>query len=245
MIGIVLIAAELLALWLLTRQFSQNLYISFFLVTRSRPFSVGLLSLIFFPGTVVHELAHLFVAEALGVRTGGLTLVPEAIENPEVRTGSVLISQTDPIRRAIIGVAPVFVGMTALFTIVYFIPGFWDQAKIDIANGIAFSQPSLYALLGLLYAAFAVSNTMFSSPEDMDGFWPVAIVLILLGGGAYFAGVRIGLSEDVMARIMDFVGKLSVTVGYIVMANVGLFALSKGLIAATQKFTGRRFVTKT
>jgi hypothetical protein len=51
------------------------------------------------------------------VHTGGLTLVPEGIEKTNVRTGSVMIAQTDPLRRAIIGVAPVFVGLAALFRI--------------------------------------------------------------------------------------------------------------------------------
>lgn len=241
---IVSIIGEIIILYVLTRHLTQNLYIAAFLLTKSRPVSVGFLSLIFFPGTVIHELSHLFTAEILGVHTGGLTLVPEGIEQTSVRTGSVSIAQTDPLRRAAIGVAPVFVGMATLFTISYFLPGLWNQTAIDFQNGIVFSQYSLYALLLSFYALFAVSNSMFSSPEDMEGFWPVAIVVVLVFGAAYIAGIKFSLPESAILGISNFVQSLATNLGGAVALNITLFGLSHLAIFAVEKMTGRTFIRK-
>lgn len=243
-VWILSIIGEIIILYFLTRHLTQNLYIAAFLLTKSRAVSVGFLSLIFFPGTVIHELAHLFTAEILGVHTGGLTLVPEGIEQTNVRTGSVSIAQTDPLRRAIIGVAPVFVGLASLFTISYFLPTLWEQTAIDFQNGIAFSQYSLYALLLSLYALFAVSNSMFSSHEDMEGFWPVAIVAILVVGALYIAGIKFSLPESAISGVSTFAQSLAKNLGGAVLLNITLFALSHLAIYGVQKMTGRTFVQK-
>ena len=182
-----LILIELIILYFLSRRLTQNLYIAVFLLTKSRAVAISFLSILFFPGTVIHELAHLFTAEVLGVRTGGLTLVPEGIEQKEVRTGSVSISQSDPIRRAIIGIAPVFVGLGALGVIFYFLP-----------------QLTFPLILPLYYLLFAVSNTMFSSAEDLEGFWPIVVVVALLAAAAYIAGIRINLAEPALTNVTTF-----------------------------------------
>ena len=244
-VWIISIIGEIIILYILTRHLTQNLYIAAFLLTKSRAVSIGFLSLIFFPGTVIHELAHLFTAEILGVHTGGLTLVPEGIEQTNVRTGSVSIAQTDPLRRAVIGVAPVFVGLATLFTISYFLPTLWEQTTIDFQNGIAFSKYSFYTLLLSFYALFAVSNSMFSSHEDMEGFWPVAIVIILVFGAAYIAGIKFSLPESAIVGVSNFVQSLATNLGGAVLLNITLFALSRVAIFAVEKATGRTFVRKT
>lgn len=237
---ILLILAELTTLYVISRRLTQNLFIAVFLLTKSRPVGIGFLSFLFFPGTVIHELAHLFTAEVLGVRTGGLTLVPEGIEQKEVRTGSVAIAQTDPIRRAIIGIAPVFTGLGMLGVLSYFIPGLWEQSRLDAGNGILFSQFSVYGLFLSLYALFAVSNSMFSSPEDLDGFWPVVVVIALLATAAYIAGVRITFTDTTLLTVTTFFQTVALTLGYVAGLNIILFGLSKLLIRGVERVTKRR-----
>ncbi len=239
-LGIIL---ELIILWLLSRRLSQNLFISIFLLTKSRPFAISVLSLIFFPGTVIHELAHLFTAEILGVRTSGLTLVPESIEQKDVRTGSVSIAQSDPIRRALIGIAPIFAGLGLLGVLSYFLPGILEQVQLDIANNILFTSYSVYTLIVMVYALFAVSNTMFSSPEDMEGFWPVVGVITLLATAMYIAGIRIHLTDQTLIKLTVFLQSTAVNMGYIGAFNVCLFFLSKGLIRMVEKLTKRKLTT--
>ena len=242
--ALLIIGLEITALYLLSRKLSQNLYIVWFLLTKSRPVAIGFLSFLFFPGTVIHELAHLFTAEILGVHTGGLTLVPEGLEEKNVRTGSVAIAQSDPIRRAAIGIAPIFVGLGGLGLISYFIPGVWNQMITDLSNGILFSQPSLYLFLLSGYSLFAISNTMFSSREDMEGFWPVVIIITLISAAAYIAGIRITLTETMQMNISDFFAAAAATLGYVTGLNISLFLISKALITGTQKLTGRILITK-
>ncbi len=242
--ALLIIGLEIITLYLLSRKLSQNLYIVWFLLTKSRPVAIGFLSFLFFPGTVIHELAHLFTAEILGVHTGGLTLVPEGLEDKNVRTGSVAIAQSDPIRRAAIGIAPVFVGLGSLGLISYFIPGVWNQMMIDLSDGILFSQPSFYLFLLSGYSLFAISNTMFSSHEDMEGFWPVVIIITLISAAAYIAGIRITLTETMQTNIAEFFAAAAVTLGYVTGLNISLFLISKALIFGTQKLTGRTLIIK-
>lgn len=248
--ALIFIALEILTLYLLSRKLSQNLYIVWFLLTKSRPVAIAFLSFLYFPGTVIHELAHLFTAEILGVHTGGLTLVPEGLEEKNlpaqagVRTGSVAIAQSDPIRRAAIGIAPVFVGLMSLGLVSYFIPDLWRQVSIDLANGILFSQGSVYLLILAAYSLFAISNTMFSSHEDMEGFWPVLIIITLISAAAYIAGIRITLTETMRTNVMEFFAAAAVTLGYVTGLNISLFLISKALITGTQKLTGRHLITR-
>jgi len=243
-VPLVILLIELILLWILSRKLSQNLFIAVFLLTKSRPVAVGFLSLLFFPGTVIHELAHLFTAEILGVRTSGLTLVPEGIEEKNVRTGSVSIAQSDPIRRAIIGIAPIFVGLGALSLLAYFLPGIWEQVALDAQNGIVMTSYAIYVFILMVYALFAVSNTMFSSPEDLEGFWPVVGIIALLGTATYIAGIRINVTETTTANLVQFFRSAGFMLGYIAMLNICLFLLSKGSIRFVETLTKRRLIQR-
>lgn len=223
-----LLVFELIMLWLITRRLTQNLYVSFFLITRSRPVAIGIISFIFFPGTVIHELSHLFTAEILGVRTGGLTLSPEGLEEANVRTGSVMISKTDPIRRALIGIAPLIIGIIAL---------------TGLSSFLQNPQHGVLTFL-ILYALFAISNSMFSSPEDMDGFPAVAITLALIGVAAYFSGIAIGLPFYWIEWIQQMLTNLTAHMGYIVGFNLILFGISFGSISIAEKISGRKIVNR-
>lgn len=243
-IGLSVIITELIILYILSRKLTQNMFIAVFLLTKSRPAAVGFLSLLFFPGTVIHELAHLFTAEILGVRTSGLTLVPEGIEQKEVRTGSVSIAQSDPIRRAVIGIAPVFVGLSTLGILSYFLPGVWEQVLLDIQNGILLTSYSLYIFALMVYAFFAVSNTMFSSPEDLEGFWPVVGIITLLSAALYIAGIRINLTDTTLMGVNQFFRSMGFILGYVALLNITLFFCSLGSIKLAEKLTKRRLVQR-
>jgi hypothetical protein len=206
-IGLVII--ELSLLYVLARRFTQSLFLTSFRVTKSRSVSVTILTLFLFPGTVVHELSHLFTAEILGIRTGKLTLVPESIKGQDITTGSVAISHSDPFRRALIGIAPLFNGSIILGIIAYFLPT-WIDGFI--------SAPSLSAgipLIGALYGVLTVSTTMFSSPEDMKGVIPVGILFLLVFVGGYFAGVEIHLPDPWNMKIAEGMIALAKALGIV------------------------------
>jgi hypothetical protein len=183
--------AELIVLYFISRLLTKTLFTFFLLVFRARSVAISILLVLEFPGTVVHELSHLFTAGILGVKTGKLSLEPESIREETITTGSVAIAETDPFRRYIIGLAPVAGGIIILTAIAFFLHQFvpnWGD----------------WRLWGLGYLLFAVSNAMFSSPQDLKGFLPFAVTLGIFVGAFYWLGLRIALTGaalDVVTRV--------------------------------------------
>ncbi len=154
-------------------------------MTRSNSVTVTIISLLFFPGVVVHELAHLLTAGILFVPVGDMELVPKIGEGGEVRLGSVAIAKTDPIRRMIIGIAPVIFGLLIIIGVPYFM-----QGKLNFA---------FTALV--IYLLFVVGNTMFSSKKDLEGAAELIAVLVILGLALYFMNFKAPL--DKIAQFFD------------------------------------------
>jgi len=105
----VILLAELLILFLFSRAVTGSLAGMIHLFTRSRKLSISLLVILFLPGTIIHELAHLLSAGMMMVPVGEIEILPK-IENDSVHLGSVEVAQTDIFRRAIIGLDPLFFG---------------------------------------------------------------------------------------------------------------------------------------
>lgn len=152
----------------------------------SRFLSINLLSIIYLPGIVVHELAHLFIAMILFVPVGEMEFMPRK-EGDGVKLGSVEIAKTDPIRRSLIGFAPIFAGIALIVGVVY----------LFLANLLFLQRLNFYfflaIILALAYLLFAVSNTMFSSNKDMEGTVEILTALLIIFVGAYILGFRVPL----------------------------------------------------
>ena len=82
----------------------------FLLLTHSVEVSIAFFSLLFFPGVLVHELSHFFMAKILGVKTGKISLIPRADRKGYLRMGYVETAKTDPFRDTMIGIAPLITG---------------------------------------------------------------------------------------------------------------------------------------
>lgn len=231
-----LLLVELTGLLFLSRLVVQKLYTFFLLVFRSRSVAVSIVTLLLFPGTVVHELSHLFTAEILGVRTGKLSLAPESIRGDpstplrasSIKTGSITIAQTGPIRRAAIGLAPIFAGITTLTAISYFL-----KLNFTALQGPTLQLALIYGLS--FYLLFTISNSMFSSREDMRGFWPLAITLGLFAGAAYFVGLRIGLEGKALEVVTTILSSLVQSLGLVLALNSILLLTLHVLVVLTRK----------
>lgn len=163
--------SELILLFFLSRKLVNSLARIFYIITRSHRAVVHILAVLFLPGTIVHELAHLLFAGVMLVPVGELSVVPE-IEEQGVKLGSVQIGKTDPFRRTIVGVAPVLLGMILIFSIFLLV-------KIGVS-------PWWQILLGL-YLIFQIGNTMFSSKKDVEGSLLFIILVFVLSGISIFA----------------------------------------------------------
>ncbi len=175
-------------LFFLSRFVTRLLSQVFFRLSRSQTKTIYLLSFLFLPGVVIHELAHLLTAAVLLVPVGEVEFIPKVTDGG-VKLGSVNIGKTDPFRRAIIGVAPVLIGMMILLGIGYY---FIQSNSIIYTIESGALRVFLYAII--VYFLFAISNTMFSSRKDVEGLLEVGLVVIILFIALYFTGFRVNFS---------------------------------------------------
>ncbi len=196
------IIVELIILGILSSRLTQLSFTVLMRLTRSRSVAITILTIILFPGTVVHELSHLFTAEVLGVHTGKLTLAPESIEHEEIQSGSVQVAVSDPFRRTLIGIAPTITGMITLSILSWYL----SQTQ-QLVIGVA-----------VLYFIITISNTMFTSKEDLQGVLPVAITLLLFFSAFYISGVRIILPTHIQTTIATIIQ----TLAYYLAVGVGI-----------------------
>jgi hypothetical protein len=161
----ILFIVEFVLLFLLARYLIKSLSRVFFRITKSEKITIAILSYFFLPGTIVHELSHLLAAGLLLVKTGDMELTPKIIEDG-VRLGSVEVEKTDILRRAVIGVAPVLIGMAVIFGTLFYLQ------TLKSANLI------IYALA--FWIIFEVANTLFSSRKDLEGTLELLITSSIL-----------------------------------------------------------------
>ncbi len=151
-------------------------------LTRSPKFGIFTYSLVYFPGTLIHELSHALMAVFLGVRTGKLHLFPKF--DPKTKSlalGSVEIEKKDFLRLSLIGAAPTFTGIL----IIYFLT-IWGFPNLSITHLSAipstffsFLTQTLSALeLITLYLIITIAGTFHLSSSDRHAF-PLVMIFSL------------------------------------------------------------------
>lgn len=219
---IFIILAELLVLFFLSKHLINIMHSLFYGVFRSKRISLTLITILFLPGTIIHELSHWLIAEIVRVKTGEISLTPE-IEQKNgremyVKLGHVQVAESDPIRKYLIGFAPLFMGMFFLFLLIWIFGYFWPQItdqRIQIGFAI---------LIG--YLLFSVSNNMFSSKKDLEGFIFVIPFLIILGIAVYWSGIDIHLTGRSLALYTQIVNGLTKALGIVIGINVGILLIN-------------------
>ncbi len=232
---LIVLSCEFIAFYFVSQAVIKTIFLLFTRLFRYRPIAISLITAVLFPGTVVHELSHMFTAEILGVRTGTLTLVPESINSQEIQAGSVAISQTGPIRRYLIGLAPVFTGIASTTILSYYIGNVAQNVKLQWLSHTIGTDYSVYIFILLAYLLFAISNCMFASPQDLKGFIPVSLTLALIIGAGYLSGIRFGLTGQALAITSQVLNSIVTSLGYVLALNMVLLLVTKVLIDLTGK----------
>jgi len=123
MSSLLIIIVLLSGIYFLSYQINQLFLRLVFLTTKSQRLTTSLLSLLLYPGVVIHELSHLITAVLLFVPVKSMTLVPKILEGNKLQGGSVTIAKVDPVRRTLVGIAPLFVGIAVLWLVTrYLLP---------------------------------------------------------------------------------------------------------------------------
>ena len=184
--GLIFFSACILVFLVVQRWLHRELQAVFLLLTRRPISALGLFSLLFFPGVLLHELSHFVMARLLGVPTGKLSLLPKVMANGTLRLGFVETAQTDPLRDTLIGAAPLISGMAVVSLL-----GFKPLGILPL-TGILFNSdwPAFWAEAAKLptrpdfwlwfYLAFAVSSTMLPSASDRRAWWSVGLFFGML-----------------------------------------------------------------
>jgi hypothetical protein len=204
-IFLALFLIEIFLLSLLSKHLINSIFQLVYYMSKSREVAAHFLAFIFLPGTIIHELSHVISAGVLMVQTGEIEFIPEVHEGG-IKLGTAEIGKTDPIRRSLIGIAPVLAGLSIIIGGLY----------LFSSNLIAGNDYSFWIYSAIFYALFVVGNTMFSSKKDLEGVIGVGFALASILAVLYF----IGLSEFFI-WISNFI---EVNSAYIYKANIFLFA---------------------
>ncbi|MEM4720396.1 MAG: hypothetical protein QXZ30_03075 [Candidatus Bilamarchaeaceae archaeon] len=152
--------------------------------------TVILLSILFFPGTLIHELSHFIMAQILLVKTGEINLIPR-FDGRKVTMGSVTVIGADPFRRILIGVAPFLTGISLILALLFL------TQKYHLLN-----TPWIIVIS---YSVFEISNSMFSSKKDLEGMmifiFLISIIVsiyIIFGGQIPFYVLASSISKDML-----------------------------------------------
>jgi hypothetical protein len=217
--GLIWFVLMLLPLVFLQRLLHREVQAVFLITTRNPPLTIGLFSILFFPGVFLHEFSHFLMAKLLLVRTGGFSIIPHPLTDGRLQLGYVETAKTDPARDSLIGLAPLIAG--SLFVAYAGINRLHLQTLWDVLRS---GQFELFWLgLGYLpqikdfplwfYLTFAVSSTMMPSPSDRHawatlGLW-VSVLLVL----ASLAGAGPWMLENLAPPLNSFLSSVAVLFG--------------------------------
>ncbi len=209
-----LFIVELLLLYLQSRLFTRDLAKIVGIGTRNAKLTVYLLSLFYLPGTILHEYAHYLVAILLRVPVYGVSFKPQR-SGDKLKLGSVTIGQTDPLRKALIGMAPL------LFGLFFFCVPFQYLLSVSDANKLV-----VYGLLGLL--TVQITSTMFSSKQDLTGTGFFFFALAVVVGILWLFGQPLLMALDAYAQ--KILPSTLLSLGLVLLVNLFIFGLLRLLL---------------
>jgi hypothetical protein len=194
-------------LFFISRAFLKSSYQLLYLTSGNKNLAVTVVSLFLLPGTIIHELSHMIVAELLRVKTYEFSFIPEIIEKKYIKAGSIQIQKTDPFRHTLIGLSPILFGLMIIFSLTdFFILPFFNQEFITNLN----ITDSL-VLITLLYLLLTIAITMFSSKSDLKAsIYPlVFIAVIILALQLAGISININISQNTVNVFSLFFKNLS------------------------------------
>jgi len=241
------LAAVLVPLVFAERWIHSHLFGVAWLATNSTRSATALYYLLLFPGVFVHELTQYLVAGALNVPIQRVIAWPEAQQDGTLRLDFVRVQNPRRLSAAIIGAAPLLVGLGIVWLISSRVldldavvqaltTGDWRQIGPALRAMVAKRDFFLW-----LYLAFAVSNAMLPTAADRRG-WPLLLglfAIILLG--LALLGVGDVLLEVFTTSVALHVERLAAALGTVVFVE-GLGILFIGVVERVlERATGRRF----
>lgn len=223
------------------RWLHREMQTTFLLIFRRPAVALGLFSLVFLPGVILHETSHFLMAKLLRVRTSRMSLLPTVTSNGTLRLGYVEMEKTGFVKDALIGTAPLLTGGIVTGLIGTYFLGLNTLADMALSGQRELffvtlqtlpSQPDFWLWF---YLAVVVSSIMLPSASDRRAWLPMLLMAILLVGAALLAGAGPWMMENLgpwletglnaVARI--FVFSLVVHLALVIPFSLTSFLLSR------------------
>jgi hypothetical protein len=188
---------------------------------------VWVYSILTLPGILAHEIAHFLVAALMGLRTGSIELLPTLASDGGVELGSVQVERKDPIRLALVGLAPLLFGVPLLLWLASTVvpPQMGTSDDLLALARLWWVFPNSL----MLYLLTTIALHMFPSNRDMNT-WPIAALLVsAIVGGLMLLGVRIPQTASIFTQLQLLMPPLAA--GLAVVLAVVLVALLLILLA--------------
>ncbi len=191
-------------------------------LTGNLTFSTYLVAALYLPGVIIHELSHLVMAVFLLLEVKSISFIPHAEPLPNgigLRLGSVGYYRRDPIRGALVGVAPFIVGIIILYLL--FLSPFLSQLETPWRQVV------------LTYLVFIISSTMFSSKQDLVDVWIVVVFFAILSIILLFFGVPLFdylTAISISPVYTKLISQLNLYLFYSVIVNAAVYMVLKMIL---------------
>lgn len=176
----------------------KKLYLFLVKIFRSEKTAKIIFTIIFFPGTIIHELSHFLMAIILFQKIHSFEILPR-FEKNQLLLGSVKYYKTDFLRGIIIGISPFFGGLLVLFCLNYF----------DIF-------PSSFIGLNIIfgYLIFVITSTMFSSKQDLVDLIYIIPFITMIIFIFYIFNLRLEINLNIINVILNFTSQFLKSINF-------------------------------
>lgn len=233
--GLIWFIFMLVPLIFLQRLLHREIQAVFLISTRDPRLTMGLFSMLFLPGVLLHELSHFLMAKILFVRTGRFSIFPRALPDGRLQLGYVETARSDVVRDSLVGAAPLVIGtLFVAYVAVYHLQlrVLWDvfrNGQLDLFWMGVRALPQAKDFYLWFYLAFAVSSTMMPSQSDRHAWLELLISIGVLLAIALLAGAGPWMLSNVAPRLSNVLSSVAVIFGLSAFAH-GVLVLPTALI---------------
>lgn len=204
------------ALFFLSKMINNQLFCLLRKFTARKNLIYSIISLLYLPGTILHEFSHFFAATIMFLKVREIRIFPE-FEKNYIKLGRVIYEKKDFFRGFLVGIAPIF-GALIFFYLIF--------------NFQLFHSNNWLTNIFLMYLIFSISSTMFSSKQDLVDFAYIIPFMIFLWIILYIFQIDDIIFKNI--RILDqgleFINEINffLTISFII--NFSIYLILKILL---------------